>query len=254
MATNVKQNILPRRMSPLWVIASFVSVTEAVATVSLGFTTGYVQFVLVLFVVAFAFAVLGCFFATLWLCPGKLYSPYDYPGKITVPEIMAIWGPRKDELQASQNILIQTVEAATKEARSTTDSSSSRVEAIIEEGYSQVRRAEVQAKLSRELERMSFADIHLMDVLMFLREYSDLNMHVEWRALFEIGLVGTTLISIDARKITVQDSLDILIADLNSTMPADCGLVYTVEQNGVRITTTLALQREKERNRQVASE
>jgi hypothetical protein len=249
----MKPNTLPRRMSPLWVIASFVSVTETVAGVSLNFTAGHVQCVLTWFVVGYAVLVLACFFITLWVWPSKLYSPYDYPSKPGPIEMMASWG-HKGEDHVSQEAIKQIAASVTEEAKSSTDSSTSRVEKIIEDGFSEMRRAEIEAKLSREIERLSFCDIDLADVFTFLREYSDVNLWVNWRALYEIGVESTTKMSVDVRKISVREALDRMFDDLNSTMPSDMGLVYAVRGNVVRITTTLALARERERERTDVSE
>ena len=167
--------------------------------------------------------------------------------------MLVSWG-HKGESHVSQEAIKQIAESVTEEAKAGTESSTSRVEEIIKDGFSEMRRVEIEAKVSRMIERLSFCDVNLIDVFAFLREYSDANIWVDWRALFEIGVEYTTKMSVDARTISVREAIDRLIDDLNSTMPSDMGLAYVVGENAVRITTTLALARERERRRKDVSE
>lgn len=111
--------------------------------------------------------------------------------------------------------------------------------------HDEARRSEVQAKLSREIEKLALADIGLQDVLQCLREYSDANILVDWRALIEAGIERSTKVSLDARGITVRTVLGRLVQDLDSIMPPEVGMTYVVGDDHVRVTTTVALAREK---------
>ncbi len=253
MDNAMKPNTLPHKMTPLWVIALFVSVAETVAGVSLSFTAGWVQGFLAVFVAVFAVGVVACFFGSLWFCPHKLYSPSDYPVGVSGAEFKAILYQKQEDAvdtTESMEVFQRTAETLTAKGKSSTEYSTSQVVEIIKEGFSDARRAEIEAKLSREIERLSFCDIDLQDVFTFLREYSDVNLWVDWRALVEIGVEGTTKMSVDVRKVSVRDALDILFESLNSTMPPDIAIVYTIRGNVVRVTTTLAVAREKDRKQQ----
>ena len=66
------------RMTPLWVISLFLSLTEVVAGVAVTQTTGNIQVTLVWFVIIFAVLVAGMFFVLLWFRPWTFYPPSEY--------------------------------------------------------------------------------------------------------------------------------------------------------------------------------
>lgn len=68
----------PTKMTPLWVIALFLSLTEMVLGVATTQTSGSVQVALVVFVIAFPLLVAGAFFSLLWLKPWSFYPPSEY--------------------------------------------------------------------------------------------------------------------------------------------------------------------------------
>lgn len=69
----------PRKgLSPLWIIASFLSFTETVLGVAVVRTTGGVQIALTVFVVLFPVLVSSFFFAVLWKRPFYFYTPGDF--------------------------------------------------------------------------------------------------------------------------------------------------------------------------------
>jgi hypothetical protein len=78
-----------RPITPLVIIALFVLLTDAVATVALIQTQGSVQVALTVFVIAFPSVIVTLFFATLWYKPQVLYSPKEY-GESTGPEAFAL--------------------------------------------------------------------------------------------------------------------------------------------------------------------
>jgi hypothetical protein len=80
--------------------------------------------------------------------------------------------------------------------------------------------AAIRDKLNREIERLSFADIDLRDVITFLREYSDANIHVNWRALAAAGIEPTTKVSVDVRKISVKRALDLVLREASGSAAA----------------------------------
>ena len=66
------------KMTPLWVISLFLSLTEVVAGVAVTQTTGNIQVKLVWFVIIFAVLVAGMFFVLLWFRPWTFYPPSEY--------------------------------------------------------------------------------------------------------------------------------------------------------------------------------
>jgi hypothetical protein len=67
-----------RSMTPLWVIALFLSLTETVVGVGVIQTRGNIQLILTIFVVAFPALVALVFFAIIWRKPYHLYAPTDF--------------------------------------------------------------------------------------------------------------------------------------------------------------------------------
>ncbi len=105
--------------------------------------------------------------------------------------------------------------------------------------------AAVREKLRREIERLSFADIDFKDVVQFLREYSDANIHVNWRALQAAGLEQSTKVSVDVRRISVKRALDLVLRDVSGAAAgADAELRYVIEGGVLTISTKADLARE----------
>ena len=105
--------------------------------------------------------------------------------------------------------------------------------------------AALREKLQREIERLSFTDIDFKDVVQFLREYSDANIHVNWRALQAAGIEQTTKVSVDVRKITVKRALDLILRDVSGAAAgADAELRYVINGGVLTISTKADLARE----------
>lgn len=68
----------PGRITPLWIIAAFVSMTEATLGYALTKTADGVQIALTVFVILFAVLVAAAFFLILWHRPFVFYSPSEY--------------------------------------------------------------------------------------------------------------------------------------------------------------------------------
>ena len=68
------------RITPLWIIAAFVTLTEATLGYAVTKTTDGVQIALTVFVIIFAFLVAVAFFLILWQRPFVFYSPSEYGG------------------------------------------------------------------------------------------------------------------------------------------------------------------------------
>lgn len=67
-----------RAVTPLVIIALFVSLTEAVLGLALPRSAGGIQVALTAFVIGFPLLILGVFFAILWFKPWVLYPPREF--------------------------------------------------------------------------------------------------------------------------------------------------------------------------------
>ena len=72
------------KITPLWIVAAFVTLTETVLGYAVTQVTGGVQVALTIFVIVFAPIVAGAFFLVLWHRPYVFYPPSEYDG--TDPE------------------------------------------------------------------------------------------------------------------------------------------------------------------------
>jgi autotransporter-associated beta strand protein len=107
--------------------------------------------------------------------------------------------------------------------------------------------AAIREKLKPEIERLSFTDIDLRDVITFLREYSDANIHVNWRALAAAGIEQTTKVSVDVRKISVKRALDLVLLEASgsgASAGTDQELRYGIDGGVLTISTKADLARE----------
>jgi len=101
----------------------------------------------------------------------------------------------------------------------------------------------LRKNFDKSIERLKFNDICLSDVIQFFQEYSEINIHVNWRALINAGIEQTTKISMDKRKITVQQALDAVLRQINGKSPWT-NLDYVIDRDVLIISTGLDLSRE----------
>jgi len=66
------------RITPLWIVATFVSLTEVALAYAVTQTKDWVQGILTVFVVLFALGVASAFFYILWHRPYVFFSPSEY--------------------------------------------------------------------------------------------------------------------------------------------------------------------------------
>lgn len=74
----LKGQNLRKPITPLWIIALFVSLTETVVGTAVIKTNGEIQLVLTVFVVVFPIFIASLFFMILWNRPYVLYPPTEY--------------------------------------------------------------------------------------------------------------------------------------------------------------------------------
>jgi hypothetical protein len=92
------------RLTPLWVIAGFISLTEIVISFSVVQTTGFVQILLTLFAIAFPTAVAGLFFYTLIFKPQVLYAPFDYSAAVDMERYVRVLHYARDPERTTKEI------------------------------------------------------------------------------------------------------------------------------------------------------
>jgi hypothetical protein len=84
--TDPKQ--IPTRLTPLAIIALFISLTETIATVAVTQTSGAIQIALTIFIIVFPILDASCFFVILWSRPYAFYPPTEY-GQVNVRQYVA---------------------------------------------------------------------------------------------------------------------------------------------------------------------
>jgi hypothetical protein len=98
---------MPNRVvTPLWIIALFVALTEAVLGISVTQTTNGIQVALTAFVIVFPLLIAGAFFLILWNKPYVFYSPTDFGHQVDVQQYVAAMQQRTtlDENKLYENL------------------------------------------------------------------------------------------------------------------------------------------------------
>lgn len=118
MNEQVQDSTQRRTLSPLWVIALFISLTETVITVGVLHTSDGVQLALTIFVLLFPLLIAGLFFFILWNKSWVLYSPAEYGTGTEVKDYVREMSSNKkslDELQLYPQIQQSIREALTSQ-------------------------------------------------------------------------------------------------------------------------------------------
>ncbi len=97
------------KITPLWVIATFVTLTEAVLGFAATQVSGGIQVALTSFVIGFALLVFTAFFVILWSRPWVFYPPSEY-SNVDPKEFMTALSNTNPAIR-KQAELIKTVEA-----------------------------------------------------------------------------------------------------------------------------------------------
>jgi hypothetical protein len=97
------QSLTQRRvLTPLWIIALFISLTETVLGVGVIKTSGGIQIALTVFVLSFPLLIAGTFFFTLWKKPWVLYAPMEYGKETNVKDFVHEMSGRTRSLEELQ--------------------------------------------------------------------------------------------------------------------------------------------------------
>src|SRR5690242_9171004 len=81
-----------RRLTPLWIISLFVSLTETVAGIAATQVSGSIQIAFTAFAIGFAVLVAVAFFLILWNRPYVFYSPTEFGKQTDVDQFVKAMG------------------------------------------------------------------------------------------------------------------------------------------------------------------
>src|SRR3954471_2895944 len=87
--------------------------------------------------------------------------------------------------------------------------------------------------LSRVVPDLRLTGVPLNDAIDSLRDLSGANIHVNWRALEEIGVGKDTPVNLRVRNVTLEKSLNLILSEAG----AGDKLAYYTDQGVVEITT-----------------
>ena len=104
---------------------------------------------------------------------------------------------------------------------------------------------DIRQKLRRRIDRLDFREIELADVIAFIREYSEANIHVNWRAM-AAGVGRETKVTVtDLKGISVERALELVLEDVNGAAAgADAELRSVIDRGVLTISTRADLARE----------
>ena len=106
------ENSSRRPLTPLWIIALFVSLTETIVGLAVTRSSGAVQISLTIFSIAFPALVAGAFFLILWHRPHVFYSPSEFHGRDVAQYVDAMLRRRPAEGTQMYDMIRESVQSA----------------------------------------------------------------------------------------------------------------------------------------------
>jgi hypothetical protein len=94
-------------------------------------------------------------------------------------------------------------------------------------------RARAAQALSRKLPAIKLNQVQLTDAIDFVRDVSDANIHVNWRALEQIGVARDTAVSLQLSEVPVRRVLRSLLDETGAGQQ----LTYYVDEGVIEVTT-----------------
>ncbi|HEY8665052.1 MAG TPA: hypothetical protein VIL86_00220 [Tepidisphaeraceae bacterium] len=96
------------------------------------------------------------------------------------------------------------------------------------------RNAPTRVALNQSLPEMKFDNVGLNDAIDFLRDVSNANIHVNWRALEDAGIPKDTQINVRLRSVPMRKVLSLILSEASS----EGKLTYYLDDGVIEITTT----------------
>ena len=91
----------------------------------------------------------------------------------------------------------------------------------------------IKSALDAVIPDLKFDNISISDAVDFMRDVSGANIHVNWRAIEEIGIGKDTTINIRLRNVSLRKVLRLALSEVST----DNLLTYYIEDNVIEITT-----------------
>lgn len=99
------QLLKKKAITPLWIVALFVSFTELVLGVAATQTDGGIQLALIVFVLSFPVLIAGAFFLILWHRPYVFYPPTEFGETNVLDYVRAMQGALSEAKEAKREAL-----------------------------------------------------------------------------------------------------------------------------------------------------
>jgi hypothetical protein len=90
------------------------------------------------------------------------------------------------------------------------------------------------ASLNRTLPEMKFDGVALVDAIDFVRDITNANITVNWKALEAAGVTRDTVINLKLRNVSLRKALTLMLAEASGGE----GVTYTIDSGVIEITTT----------------
>jgi hypothetical protein len=92
--------------------------------------------------------------------------------------------------------------------------------------------------------RIKFDDLPLSGVMEFLREATEVNLVVNWKALADVGITRDTEVSLDVRGVTLGTLLDLVLENVSGNADKYSRAYWIIDKGIVKISTGTALNDE----------
>jgi hypothetical protein len=132
---------------------------------------------------------------------------------------------------AVAGVMILSLCAAASAQRARPQAPQGRAPATEAAREAQAARQPAQA-LERRLPEVHFNNVALVDAIEFLRDTSGANIHVNWRALDEVGVDRDDTVNLRLRGVTLRKTLELILAEAGTGL-----LTFHLDDGVIQITT-----------------
>jgi hypothetical protein len=103
---------------------------------------------------------------------------------------------------------------------------------LVDETYSPADAA-VRARMNKTIQEMQFEGLEFKDVVQLIREIGEVNIHVKWCALEQIGVTKSTKVSVDLRNVTAAKALRVILEKVGGVTK----MGYLIDEGVITIST-----------------